>query len=414
MRSIYSCLPGAVVWTVLAVLNLVFLMSTRGGTLEPEASLRSFHARAEKEEPLRVAFLGGSLTWGANASDPNRTSYRGRMMTWLQEHYPNTAFTFLDAAIGGTGSKLGMFRVERDVLAYQPDLVFLEFTINDGPTGKDMESLAAYESIVRRLLRSGAMVMPVLTMVKAHAQDLEAPLPPRHQAHLRLAKAYQLPVANVIPHVRKQVAAGISPDELWPFEATHPDDAGYHLYFEAVRDKFLEARQSDQAATLPEDTVFDDLYPKVTRRKLLDQALPEGWKSAKTYRTSLWYDGLSSRWMDEVACATAEEKPEALELEFEGSFVGLLGERNGYTPDIRVWIDDQPVGPRGAKGKDNLWSLNTAKISPAKKGMGNLFLWLPLASGLGDGKHRLRIEPVWEGTSEGAELRLESICSAGR
>ena len=50
-------------------------------------------------------------TWGANASDPQITSYRGLMTQWLREKYPSTAITFYDAAIGGTGSQLGMFRM---------------------------------------------------------------------------------------------------------------------------------------------------------------------------------------------------------------------------------------------------------------------------------------------------------------
>ena len=39
-------------------------------------SVASFCERAEKGERLTVAFLGGSLSWGANATDPNKASWR--------------------------------------------------------------------------------------------------------------------------------------------------------------------------------------------------------------------------------------------------------------------------------------------------------------------------------------------------
>lgn len=403
--------------TVLLLTTILSISPTTTKATEPShitPSIRNFHQKAQHGEPLTVAFLGGSLTWGANASDPNTTSFRGRMMEWLRKTYPKTPFTFVDAAIGGTGSQLAMFRLERDVLAHKPDLVFLDFTINDNAKKKDEESLASYESLIRRLLQHDTMVMPVLTMVKAQSDPTETELPPRHQAHLQLAEAYQLPAANIIPYVRSRVSAGATSDELWPFEVTHPDDSGYQLYFEALRNRFLEATKEEKTSIIPETTVFPNLYPKVTRTRLASLSLPKGWKVAPTYRTSLWYDGLSSRWMDEVAVASSKEPSAPLEIEFEGSMVGLFGERNGYSPDIRVWIDGKPIAPKNRKDADNLWSINTNRISPAKEGTGNLFLWLPLAKDLEDGKHTLRIEPVWDGAHENAELRIESVCSSGR
>ena len=37
-----------------------------------------------------------------------------------------------NAGMSGTGSALALFRLERDVLAFQPDLVLYEFVVNDG------------------------------------------------------------------------------------------------------------------------------------------------------------------------------------------------------------------------------------------------------------------------------------------
>ena len=92
-------------------------------------SFENFDKRAKAGENLTVAFLGGSLTWGANSTDPQKTSYRALISRKLAETYPKAHFTFIDAAIGGTGSQLGAFRLQRDVLAYKPDLVFLDFTL---------------------------------------------------------------------------------------------------------------------------------------------------------------------------------------------------------------------------------------------------------------------------------------------
>lgn len=130
------------------------------------------------------------------------------MTRWLREKYPSTAITFYDAAIGGTGSQLGMFRLERDVLSRKPDLVFLDFTVNDWAEGTDPQALGSYERIVRELLANKVMVMPVLMMFRGHAEKPDAPLPARHQAHLKLADAYSLPSANTVPYASKKSAPG--------------------------------------------------------------------------------------------------------------------------------------------------------------------------------------------------------------
>jgi len=377
-------------------------------------SIHAFHEKASRQEPVSVVFFGGSLTWGANASDPLLTSYRGRMMEWLRSRYPRTPITFHDAAIGGTGSQLGIFRLERDVLAHRPDLVFLDFTVNDDADGTDLQSLASYEAIVRELLAHESMVMPVLMMFRWHAEKPEAPLPPRHQAHLRLGARYGLPCANTIPYVAGKVAAGTDVKALWPFDGAHPDDSGYELFFEVVRDSYEQAIRDGGSAVLPKEPLFAALYPKRTRQILVAGELPGGWSREKTYRTSLWFDGMASRWMGDVACAAAARRSGALEVAFEGSLVGIFGERNGLAPSIRVWIDGKPVAPPKAKEGEWLWPMNTARFAPPKKGSGNLFGWTLLANGLSDGRHTLRIEPVWEGADKDAELRIESVCSAGR
>lgn len=378
------------------------------------ATVADFAAKAEKREPVSVVFFGGSLTFGANASDPNVTSYRGRMMQWLREKYPRTPIAFHDAAIGGTGSQLGMFRLERDVLRHKPDLVFLDFTVNDGAEESDLASLAAYERIVRELLRADAAVMPVLMLFKWHAQHPEASRPPRHEAHLKLAAAYGIPAANVLDAIRTRVKSGIDPADVWNLgDGAHPGDEGYQWFFEAVRERFEKSVAEKPPALIPEATLFEDLYPKRVRHVLTENP-PPGWTRGKTYRSALWFDGMASRWMGDVAVTAAKNHPAPLEIGFDGSMVGIFGERNGLTPPIKVWIDGTPVQQPKSAPDHFLWAMDTRRFSPPKKGGGNLFLWQVLARDLPEGSHTLRIEPVFDGADPEAEFRIESICSGGR
>lgn len=381
------------------------------------ATVAEVAERAEKREPLSIVFLGGSLTWGANASEPNTTSYRGRMMRWLRERYPHTPFTFHDAAIGGTGSDLALFRLERDVLAHKPDLVFLDFTVNDDISTDDPIRMASYERLMRELRGAGSAVLPVLMGVKGSivAPD-SAPVPARYRAHQTLAEYYGLVAADTVQTARAALAAGrVTADVLYPFpgDPTHPDDAGYELFFEAARDAWLKAAASEAAAPVPDQPLHPDLFPRQERRVLVDAKLPAGWTRQPAYRTAMWFDGLSSRWMGDVACAGPGAAP--LETMFRGSLVGLFGERNPLTVPFRVWIDGAPVSQPKSKAADPyLWNISTAGFATPSAGAGNLLAWTVLARDLKDGEHTLKIVPDFSGAAPGADLRIESLCSAGQ
>lgn len=128
----------------------------------------------------------------------------------------------------------------------------------------------------------------------------------------------------------------------------------------------------------------------------------------------MWFDNLSSRWMDDVARATGPA-PAPLETTFHGSFVGLIGERNPLTAPFRVWIDGQPVAQPKSKSPDPfLWNISTAPFATQAVGAGNLFAWTILATDLADGPHTLKIAPDFSAAHPDSDFRLESICSAGR
>ena len=131
------------------------------------ASFKNFDERGKAGESLNVVFLGGSLTWGANATDPNKTSYRARMGRYLQERYPEAHVNVHDAAIGGTGSQLGMFRLDRDVLAHNPDLVFVELT----NARVSWLSVARKDSIFLRFSQDGVGASSKSTTAKLNEQE---------------------------------------------------------------------------------------------------------------------------------------------------------------------------------------------------------------------------------------------------
>lgn len=95
--------------------------------LRIRAGLPNAGAKLERGENLTVVFIGGSITRGGGESGYVRTVEK-----WLREKWPNSAINVINAGISGTDSNFGAKRYDRDVLIHEPDLVLIEFAVNDG------------------------------------------------------------------------------------------------------------------------------------------------------------------------------------------------------------------------------------------------------------------------------------------
>ncbi len=381
-------------------------------------SFREFDRRATAGEPLNVVFLGGSLTWGACSSNPQLTSSRALLGQYLQQKYPASSFNLVDAAIGGTGSQLGIFRLERDVMRFKPDLVFLDFTVNDGLFDSTPESLVSYETILRRLLRAGVPVVQVFFGVKRNFEPgYQAEPFARHKQHLELQKYYHTANGDGYTIPRAKLASGeLKLADLYqPQDGTHPDDAGYAVFAEGFIDGFEQAIRDDVRCVLPEKPHYGE-FSKVQRQVLVDGPLPEGWTRAKTFRTGMWFDGQSSRWMGDVAKFELAKggKTVPLKVKFDGSLFGLFGEGSEKSLDLIIRIDGRKFNEKGQLvddlkgGKEKVWDFSTRMFGPA----GNLFIWRKISDQLPAGPHEAELIPVLPEKLEKGELRIESVCSA--
>lgn len=80
----------------------------------------------------------------------------------------------------------------------------------------------------------------------------------------------------------------------------------------------------------------------VRRLNAADLSLPEGWVRKLTFRTSAWYDGLSSRWMDDVA-AFSGGTAVPLKVSARANFIGLFGEGDDKALKYEVRVDGKKV-----------------------------------------------------------------------
>lgn len=187
--------------------------------------LKNLMKRAANGESLVIGFLGGSITQGSLSSTP-KTCYAYLVYEWWKKSFPNATFSFVNGGIGGTTSHYGGARAWKDVLCYRPDIVTVDFSVNDDANEFFEET---YEGTLRRLLAApSAPAVVVLNNVfydtGKNAQDY----------HNRIADHYGIPHVSikdtVYPDVEsgKIVRADITPDNL------HPNDKGHRLVAEEI------------------------------------------------------------------------------------------------------------------------------------------------------------------------------------
>lgn len=214
--------------------------------------LKNLMKRAAKGESLVIGFLGGSITQGSLSSTP-KTCYAYLVYEWWKKSFPNAAFSFVNGGIGGTTSHYGGARAWKDVLCYRPDIVTVDFSVNDDANEFFEET---YEGTLRRLLMApSAPAVVVLNNVfydtGKNAQNY----------HNRIADHYGIPHVSikdtVYPDVEsgKIVRADITPDNL------HPNDKGHRL----VADEICKLLDSIKAEMEEETIAGENIEGKSTK-----------------------------------------------------------------------------------------------------------------------------------------------------
>ena len=199
--------------------------------------LKRVMERAMAGEMITLGFLGGSITQGSLATKPENC-YAYRVYEWWSRQFPDAKTVYINAGIGATTSEYGVARVEDDLLKHQPDVVFVEFSVNDESTEHFKET---YEGLVRKILREETA--PALLLVHnvyyhngANAQVM----------HAQIGRYYDLPEISMQSCIYPEVVKGhitnreITPDDL------HPNDLGHEMVASVIT-YFLEQVKKELA-----------------------------------------------------------------------------------------------------------------------------------------------------------------------
>ncbi len=188
--------------------------------------LLSVMERADKGDKITVAFLGGSITEGSVASD-DKNCYAYLTYRWWCNTFPDAKIQYVNAGIGGTPSLLGVGRCNEDILDYEPDVVYIEFSVND----VDLPNVSEiYEGLLRKVLysKSNPAVVVINNGFYNDGRTVQ-------DVHNKLASYYGIPAISIVDTLVACTLDGripirdITPDDL------HPNDRGHILLAGVIR-----------------------------------------------------------------------------------------------------------------------------------------------------------------------------------
>lgn len=122
-------------------------------------------AKLRRGETLTVAALGGSITTGHQARPPAQEGWAGQVNRWWQEKAAacGAQVVFRNAGASGTDSAFASIRLKDHVLAYQPDVVFVEFAVNDQWLNARVRQ-RSYEGVLRQVLAESSRSVIILAL----------------------------------------------------------------------------------------------------------------------------------------------------------------------------------------------------------------------------------------------------------
>lgn len=360
----------------------------------PRAGLsRTWHKLAA-EKQLNIGYFGGSITEGAGASDAAKTSWRALTTAWFQGEFPDTEIREISAALGGTGSMLGAFRLPHDLLQYQPDLIFVEFAVNDdfGDNARQaLERRRALEGIVRRIWRElpqcEIVFVYTITQSTANARQSDG-LPRSTRLHEEIARHYEIPALNVGQALLEQIEAGAGDWNTFTIDSVHPTDAGYQIYADVIVGALQQLREGARELPAPLDVAAWQNMGMVNAAEL---SAP-GWTivtEAPATMTAEWHP---ERYATKFLAASAPQSE--LKFAFSGSIIGLFYLIAPDSGDIEYAIDDgEPV-------RLSMWDKYAQQFTRPN--------YRILADDLAAGAHqlKLRILPERDENSTGTTVRL--------
>jgi lysophospholipase L1-like esterase len=219
---------------------IFFTLTLNGQTItnqiaDPASYLNDLKVEMQKEWPknrtINLVFHGHSVPAGYFKTPQVNTisAYPNQVLRKLKDIYPLSVVNVIVTAIGGENSVKGAERFERDVLIHKPDLLFIDYSLNDRGPGLE-KAYAAWDQMIKK---AKSLEIKIILLTPSPDQSVNYGDPEnllkKHtdQVH-RLAAENQVGLADSY-----KAFEFLYPDkeqlQKYMSQVNHPNEAGHEL-----------------------------------------------------------------------------------------------------------------------------------------------------------------------------------------
>lgn len=189
---------------------------------------------------VNVVFHGHSVPSGYFATPIVRTlyAYPHLVLQGIKKKYPRAVVNVITTSIGGEQAEQGAKRFRKEVLNHRPDVIFIDYALNDRSIGLPRAE-KAWEKMIVQARRAG---IPLVLMTPSPDKrvDLTAPnsILEQHSKQIRqLAAKHGIGLVDSYAAFQRAVRAGATVDELMS-TGNHPNEHGHMLIAEELMKYF--------------------------------------------------------------------------------------------------------------------------------------------------------------------------------
>lgn len=307
--------------------------------------LPNFFAKLNTGGPVRIAYLGGSITAAIG--------WRPKTLAWFKKQYPRAEVIEINAAISGTGSDCSACRLQGDVLAHKPDLVFLECRVNGGG-GYEAKSV---EGVVRHIWENDPKtdICFVYTLHQGMLKDLHAGRTPWFgPIQEAIANAYGIPTIDLGVEIARREKEGSlifkanAPVEgklVFSKDGVHPGDEGHAIYCEIIARSMLKIAKvvGTQPHALP-SPLEPANWEEATLLPATEAAWAPGWTPVDVDKDPVYTEGRQRTHAMLRGAFKCAQPGASVTVKWNGTVVGISDIPYGVPSVLEAVVDGgQPI-----------------------------------------------------------------------
>lgn len=182
-----------------------------------------------KNKTINLVFHGHSVPSGyfTGGIVSKLGSYPHLFLKYITEKYPTAVVNSITTSIGGEQSEQGAKRFKDDVLILKPDLLFIDYALNDRSIGLERTE-KSWRSMIGEAISANVKIVLLTPTpdLKEDILDENAPLEKFSEMIRKLGSEYQIPVIDVYSHFKALKKSGLDIKTLMS-QNNHPNELGH-------------------------------------------------------------------------------------------------------------------------------------------------------------------------------------------